>query len=219
MKTEPYFTEDNIHQSSARMMGALNRIRRPGRVKFQAKSAGLLVIDMQRYFLSPKSHAYVPSARAIVKNVKNLIRIFSEKSLPVILTRHINNKNNAGMMMSWWNDLITEAEPSSEIVPELIHPGSRVIKKSQYDAFFKTHLEELLKEKGISHLVITGVMTHLCCDTTARSAFMRGFSVFFAVDGTATQNYELHIASLISLTHGFVVPVLCREIYEKVSKI
>jgi bifunctional isochorismate lyase / aryl carrier protein len=55
-------------------------------------------------------------------------------------------------------------------------------------------------------------MTHLCCETTARSAFMRGFEVFFTMDGTATYNEQLHRASLLTLSHGFALPVLMDEL-------
>ena len=58
-------------------------------------------------------------------------------------------------------------------------------------------------------------MTHLCCETTARSAFVRGFDVFFLVDGTATYNIEFHMSSLLTLTHGFVHPVRFQEILDK----
>jgi len=61
-------------------------------------------------------------------------------------------------------------------------------------------------------LAVTGVMTHLCCETTARSAFMRGFDVFFAIDGTATYTEALHRAALLNLAHGFTLPVLTEEI-------
>jgi isochorismate hydrolase len=55
-------------------------------------------------------------------------------------------------------------------------------------------------------------MTHLCCETTARSAFMRGFEVFFTIDGTATYNEEHHWAALLNLAHGFATPVLVDEV-------
>ncbi len=61
-------------------------------------------------------------------------------------------------------------------------------------------------------LLITGVTTHLCCESTARSAFVRGFAVFIAIDGTATLNRELHVASLRALALGFARPVLGAEL-------
>jgi isochorismate hydrolase len=55
-------------------------------------------------------------------------------------------------------------------------------------------------------------MTHLCCETTARSAFIQGYVVFFVVDGTATYTESFHRGSLLSLSHGFAVPILVDEI-------
>jgi bifunctional isochorismate lyase/aryl carrier protein len=48
-------------------------------------------------------------------------------------------------------------------------------------------------------------MTHLCCETTARAAFVAGYEVFFLVDGTASYNEEFHISTLKNLAHGFAV--------------
>lgn len=56
-------------------------------------------------------------------------------------------------------------------------------------------------------------MTHLCCETTARSAFIRGFDVFFTIDGTATYNEDFHFGTLYNLAHGFAVPLLIDEIF------
>jgi len=58
-------------------------------------------------------------------------------------------------------------------------------------------------------------MTHLCCETTARSAFMSGFDVFFTVDGTATYNKTFHLSTLINLAHGFAIPITTKEVIQK----
>ena len=93
-----------------------------------------------------------------------------------------------------------------------------VLRKSQYDAFYQTALENSLQKKGVSQVVITGVMTHLCCETTARSAFVRGFEVFFIVDGTATYNEDHHMATLRNLSHGFATLMLAEEVQEMLHK-
>ena len=111
-------------------------------------------------------------------------------------------------MKGWWRDLIRENTPQSEIEPTLESFKGTIIRKSQYDAFYQTRLEEMLHQRQVRQVVISGVMTHLCCETTARSAFMRGFEVFFLVDGTATYTTEYHRASLVNLAHGFAT--LCR---------
>jgi isochorismate hydrolase len=55
-------------------------------------------------------------------------------------------------------------------------------------------------------------MTHLCCETTARSAFVQGYNVFFPIDGTATYNEEFHFATLTNLAHGFANIVLIENL-------
>jgi len=55
-------------------------------------------------------------------------------------------------------------------------------------------------------------MAHLCCETTARSAFVKGFEVVFVIDGTATYNKDFYISTLLNLSHGFAIPVLTEEI-------
>jgi isochorismate hydrolase len=192
---------------------------------FVPERSSLLVLDMQRYFLEPDSHAYIPSAPAIVPGICQLIRAFGQQDLPIVFTQHVNTPQDAGLMASWWRELITAENPLSEIIAEVQRSADSdqqlavsnqqpaiSVRKSQYDAFYQTNLEGLLRAANVTQVVICGVMTHLCCETTARSAFSRGFEVFFAVDGTATYNEHFHFASLLNLSHGFATPVLVAEI-------
>jgi len=163
---------------------------------------------MQNFFLDRKSHAFIPSAPAIIPVIEKLIKKYYEKNLTVIFTRHINNLKNVGNMKKWWKDLIKGNSRYSKIHKAIDTSQGIIIKKSRYDAFYKTELEKILKTKRVKQVVITGVMTNLCCETTARSAFMRGFDVFFVIDGTATYNYKFHLSTILNLSHGFAVPVL-----------
>lgn len=172
----------------------------------------LLVLDMQEYFLDPGSHAFIPSATAILPGVQKLIAAYSAGSRLVVFTRHINDDRNAGMMSAWWQDLIREESALSKISAELDTTAGKTLSKTQYDAFYQTDLKNILRGEGVEQVVITGVMTHLCCETTARSAFMRGFEVFFAIDGTATYTEAFHQATLLNLAHGFALPVQVTEI-------
>ena len=122
------------------------------------------------------------------------------------------------MMAFWWRDLVNVNDSMSHLIEELEPSKGIVINKSQYDAFYNTELESLLKANEVTQVVICGVMTHLCCETTARSAFVRGFRVFFTVDGTATYNEDFHVASLLNLSHGFATPVLVEEVLASIGK-
>lgn len=212
---ESYFTMENIGQKASDMLAGLEPFRRRhmGQV-FQPERAALLVLDMQAYFLQESSHAFVPSAVAILPNVAHLVETFSAFGRPLFFTRHVNVGADAGCMAAWWRDLVHPDTPESRIVATLDTSRGEVIAKHQYDAFYETSLESRLRRVGVEQVLVTGVMTHLCCETTARSAFMRGFQVFFCVDGTATYNETFHHAALLNLAHGFALPVSCAEVVE-----
>lgn len=212
MNKERYFTPDNTGGKARDMLARIEPFRARHPQTLRPEHSALLVLDMQRYFLEESSHAFIPAARAIIPGIVRLIDSYTQKSLPIIFTRHLNSDADAKMMSAWWHELIRANSPLSGITPELDTSNGVVIEKSQYDAFHETTLEESLKQKGISQVVICGVMTHLCCETTARSAFMRGFEVFFAIDGTATYNEAFHRATLLNLAHGFAVLALIEEI-------
>ena len=209
-KKEVYFTRDNIRSESMKMLEELMYLRH--RKPFVREQTALLILDMQRYFLSEASHAFIPSSTAIVEGINRLVRAFSDHRMPVIVTRHINTPQDAGRMSTWWRELLTEDNPMSRLIDELQCDGAVCLDKCQYDAFYRTPLTDMLIERSVRQIVVCGVMTHLCCESTARSAFVRGFDVFFTIDGTATYNETFHRATLLNLSHGFAVPVLIEEI-------
>ena len=178
---------------------------RPPRFQFHPEESALLVLDMQQFFLDPGSHAFVPAGPTLVPTIAGLMAAYQDADRPIIFTQHLNTDANAGLMGKWWRDQIRPQDPLAPIIPELDTSTGTVIVKSQYDAFYQTELQTLLQDQKIQQLVICGVMTNLCCETTARSAFIRGFEVFFLVDGTATYNADLHRASLQNLAFGFAM--------------
>ncbi len=209
---EQYYSPASIERKAEELCQPFEKQRRKGLQRFSPKRSALLVLDMQSYFLEESSHAWVPSAEAIIPGIRGLIQAYGGNNLPVIFTRHLNTPDNAGMMKIWWKELIRAENPLSEITPALELSSGLVVNKSQYDAFYNTPLEEMLQGRGVSQVVICGVMTHLCCETTARSAFMHGYEVFFPVDGTATYNLQYHQGSLLNLAHGFANLVFMKDI-------
>lgn len=81
--------------------------------------------------------------------------------------------------------------------------SDKLVPKHTYNAFHGTDLESHLKATGKAEVIVTGVMTNCCCETTARDAFVKGFRVFFSSDATATRNEDLHTSSLKTLAFGF----------------
>jgi bifunctional isochorismate lyase/aryl carrier protein len=213
---ELYFSRQSLEQQALQMYQQAIKTSRKKRIRYQPNTSALLVLDMQEYFLSPASHAFVPSAEAIVGGINKLIDAYFFAGRPIIFSQHGNTMRNAGMMSTWWNDMLTPQDALHRIIPDFDVTKGRLLQKNQYDAFYRTKLEGILRQEAVKQVVICGVMTHLCCETTARSAFMRGFEVFFTVDGTATYNRDFHLATLTNLAHGFAEVVLVKDILEAV---
>lgn len=178
------------------------------------QTAALLVIDMQNHFTS--------MAKPILNNALTTIDICRRASIPVFFTRH-NHKSpiDHGMLGEWWNgDLILDGTTDSEIIPEILHQvigPDEIVEKSTYSAFQNTRLQEKLEKIGVKEVIVIGVMTNLCCETTAREAFVKGFRVFFSADATATVNEELHEATLMNLAYGFAYLVDCDRLRRGLS--
>ena len=215
---EAYFTAGSLEQKALELCRPFEgqRARRLGR--YAPAQSALLVLDMQDYFIEAASHAWVPSAAAILPGIQALVEAYQGRGWPVIFTQHLNTPADAGQMAAWWRELLTAENPLSQVTPQLEPAQGQVIPKSQYDAFYATPLEARLRKLGVSQVVVCGLMTHLCCETTARSAFVRGFEVFFCVDGTATYNEDFHRASLLNLAHGFAALALVKELLQVIGE-
>jgi isochorismate hydrolase len=123
-------------------------------------------------------------------------------------------------MARWWKDVIRNEDSQSEIILRLLpFEDEIVIRKTKYSAFIGTELEDILIIKMAKNVVICGVMTHLCCETTAREAFMKGFEVYFTMDATATQSEDLHLSTLRTLSNGFAIPVTTDGIISEIQEL
>jgi isochorismate hydrolase len=168
-------------------------------------NTGVLFLDLQEYFRG--------MIEPMLPNLQRIITIAREKKVPLIFTQHSHESTeDAGMLGAWWGELIVKGKPEAQLLSELnIKPEDIVIQKDRYSAFYNTDLEENLKERDIKDLVIGGVMTNLCCETTAREAFVRDYRVFFLADGTSTGEEDYHLATLKNLSFGFATLLTCEQ--------
>ncbi len=171
-----------------------------------SKSA-LLVIDMQKYFL--------PIADSILNNIHSVIQTCRENGIKIVFTRHGHQdiSKDGGMLFEWWGENIVYGTKDWDIFDQL-RPQEQdlIIDKNRYSAFHGTNLDQSLKSLGLKDLIITGVLTNCCCETTARDAFVRDYRVFFISDATATINRDLHLSSLKNLAFGFAYVLSSNEL-------
>jgi isochorismate hydrolase len=218
-RKEKYLTTENLESEVGQIIADIPGSGGKERGFTIQGNPALLVADMQQYFLSPESHAFIPSAEAIIPNILKMIDHFNEDQYPVIYTQHFNDEDNAGNMKTWWRDLISIDSPLSSLSPLLPYPpASFLLKKTQYDAFHQTELENILQKNDIRTLIICGVMTNLCCETTLRSAFVRGFNAIMPVDATAAYKKEYHISTFVNLSFGFCPVKTTSEIIDLLNK-
>lgn len=164
------------------------------------KHAALLVIEMQKVF---QTDLGIISDKQI-KNIQNIIEVSEKSGIKVIYVRHNDSSDVSKPMVDWWGgDKIEYGSLAWEMIDGFDITGKTVIDKNQYSAFFKTDLDDILKQNKIEDIIITGVMTNCCCEMSARDAFMRGYKVFFINDSTATINEDLHLSTLKNLSFGF----------------
>ncbi|MDE2489538.1 MAG: isochorismatase family protein [Elusimicrobia bacterium] len=176
----------------------------------------LLVVDMQDFFLSRGSPAYLPQARAVLGNVRRLVEAFREAGRPVFFTVHAHEdpERDGGLMTRWWRKVCLTGTPWARTAGVLTAREGEVYFKRRYSAFTNPQLHDALRESGAQSLVVAGVLTNLCVESTVRDAFDLGWPVSVVGDATAAHTEELHLASLGSMAHGFAHVPMTRELLE-----
>lgn len=217
---ESYVTEKSIEAKSREWLERISAFN-THRMRINREKAALLVIDMQRFFLDPSSPTFTCGGLAVLPNVKRLIEAFRSAGLPVIFTRHVHHPEgiDAGIMGWWWEGMCVEGTPESEVHDDIAPlPGEKVVTKHRYSSFYNTDLETILRCQKIEDVVVCGIMTNMCCESTARDAYYRDYRVFFPADGTGSINEEMHMASLLNLAFGFADVTSADTIVEQLSE-
>ena len=187
------------------------------------RRTALLVIDMQNAFVAEGAAFETPPARAMIPLLEELITFAREHSMPVIWTQSDHRPPIGGLMLKKFPPIaqgtLWRSDPSFQMYPKMMQPregpSEYSIVKHKYDSFFETELDAILRYHKIETIIITGTATNVCCESTARSAFMRDYQVAFPSDTNATFDEAMHQATLknIDLFFGrvFTTPELLAE--------
>jgi nicotinamidase-related amidase len=188
----------------------------------------LLVVDMQNGFCHQDGSFSrigrgLEGAMDAVRNAAVAVGQARQAGIPVVFTRHVYRPGRAdegaalvrnspelagvdGLAVSGWD---------ARVCGELgCGPQDLVVDKVRFDAFQWTSLEPLLRGLGVTRLMICGVVTNICVESTARSAFMRDFPVTLLEDCCAAKTRRLHelaievlssyeLAEIVSVSKGF----------------
>lgn len=150
----------------------------------------LLIIDVQNDVLGKPNETY--RAESLLCNLEDLIKRARKATIPVIYIQHNENEMKSNTI-GW------------EIHPRLTpQKGDVIIQKRHPDSFQDTPLEEKLRELGVKKLVIGGLQTEWCIDSTVRRAYSLGFDVTVVEDGHSTMDSSVLDASKIVAHHNQV---------------
>ena len=175
------------------------------------KKTALLVIDMQNDFIEKGAILEIKNIRHGLSKLSKCIATLRKKGVLIIFTKHVydpkNNPVEAHLFPELAHTGLRRKTHGADITQKLTrNTGDVVLEKTRYDCFYKTNLEVLLKRKDIANLIITGTMTNVCCDSTARGAMYRDFTVWFSSDLTFASDKKVQAYSLktISANFGYV---------------
>ena len=184
---------------------------------FPPGGLALLIIDMQRDFIEPGGFGAalgndITRLAPAVSGVARLLGAFRERGLPVVHTKECHlpdlsdcppaklSRGRPGLRIGDagpMGRILIAGEPGNDFV-ETLRPreGETVIAKPGKGAFFATPLERTLRALGVSHLLVTGVTTEVCVQTTMREANDRGFECLLVEDATESYFPEFKRATL-----------------------
>jgi biuret amidohydrolase len=190
---------------------------RPYAYSFEPASTTLVVIDMQRDFIERGGFGEtlgndVRRLAAIVATVRDLLGWARGHGIRVVHTREGHRpdlsdcppaKRRRGRPALRIGDagpmgrILVDGQPGNDIVPELTpQPGETVIVKPGKGAFYATALDEMLRAQEITHLLLAGVTTEVCVQTTMREANDRGYECLLVEDATESYFAEFKQATL-----------------------
>jgi nicotinamidase-related amidase len=150
-------------------------------------TCALIVIDLQKGIAGmPTVHPF----SEIVERSAQLARAFRERDLPVVL---VNVSGAAPGRTDAGRPKFSLPADWTELVPELEqHPGDHIVTKQRWGAFLGTDLDDYLRRRGVTQIVLTGVATSIGVESTARSAYDLGYNVTLVVDAMTDRDADAH---------------------------
>jgi ureidoacrylate peracid hydrolase len=177
-----------------------------------------VVVDLQNGFMAPGAVAEIAEAREIVPAVNRISQAIRSAGGLVV---YIQNTFDDLAVRTWSTyfdhfcsparrqQMIDAFSPGSE--GHALWPGLDVraedlkVRKRRFGAFAPgaSDLHEILQQRGVDTLIITGTASQVCCESTARDAMMLNYKVFFVADGNATFTDQEHNATLSAMAYVF----------------
>jgi len=209
----PFAMPQDVLDRVARRRGQFRALDRA-----DPRKTALVVVDMQNAFMMPGvAHALCEMAPSIVPNINRLAAALREAGGTVAWIRTTATQDCLTSWSQYYEHLtpaqqqkrieaLADGSPGHQFWPQLdIASGDLVVTKLRYSAFIQgaSDLEMQLRARDIDTVLITGTVTNVCCESTARDAMMRNFRTIMVSDGNAANTDAEHANSLIAFYLSF----------------
>jgi ureidoacrylate peracid hydrolase len=184
------------------------------------RTTALIVVDLQNCFMVEEvASAYVPTAVEIVPAVNRLAAAVRETGGKVFWIRNTVNEHTLNSWSEWF--AMMKGNPDQvkrrikhmkmgsrghELHPDLVvKPEDQTVFKQRFSAFIQgsSGLPEMLRTQGFDTVLITGTVTNVCCESSARDAMMLNFKTIMVSDANAAMTDAEHNATLVSIYSTF----------------
>jgi nicotinamidase-related amidase len=185
----------------------------------------LLVVDMQNDFVRVGAPLEVPESRTTIRVQQELLAACRELCIPVVYTKFVAGPERI-LLWEWspmhappvcccWKGFVRHYADvardldCSDVIDELYpEPGEPIVEKFGYGAFHDTNLDDLLKARRVKSVLVTGTVTQICVEETARESSKRGYRTTIISDAVSSYMPDLHAAVLknFALKFGWVSP-------------
>jgi len=191
-----------------------------------------LVVDMQNGFIEPGATIEIPTAREILPSVNRISRMIREVGGINIFLRFTVDQESLGSWSTLYRHFYGEAMTARMIKTfsrdchgYRIHPDIEVgerdltLDKTRFGAFVPgtCKLHDVLREKDIDTLIITGTATNGCCESTAREAMQLNYKVIFVANANAAMTDTEHNSALNSLSTVFAEVITCDQLIQRLA--
>jgi nicotinamidase-related amidase len=178
----------------------------------------LLIIDMQNDFVLEGRPLRVATARTVIPKIRDVLALFRAKNLPVFHIVRVHRKDGSDVEIIRQERFRThpfavEGTPGAAIIDELTPLSDEyVIPKIRMSAFIGTELDLMLRNLGITDLVVAGIQTPNCIRTTVFDAIAYNYPVVLVGDATGAQTEEIHNANVLDMQNIGVRVMTARDL-------
>jgi ureidoacrylate peracid hydrolase len=191
--------------------------------KVAPRHTALLVVDMQNDFCADNGFVCrggrdVSAVKQMAKQLPGFIAVARKSGVLVVFVRSVYSMSDNRFLSDVWLEQAARKQGGGYTLTPVCGEGSWegdyyadvrpdprdvVVSKHRYNAFHSTDLDLILRTRGIRTVVVTGVSTNVCVETTARDSFVRDFYTIVVADGTAAYSNEEHELALKTIDRFF----------------